>query len=100
MNTQLQRCTEQIREKLGQHSSLQARLKFDCTQEGVVFVDAISQPHVVDNIDREADCTVSLSLDNLSALLAGTLNPVSGFMSGQLKLTGDMSIAMRLQKVV
>lgn len=96
----LQICTEKIREKLGQNSSLQARLKFDCASEGVVFVDAISVPHVVDNVDREADCTVSLSLENLSALLAGNLNPVAGFMSGQLKLAGDMSIAMRLQKVV
>lgn len=97
---QLQICTDKIREKLGQNSSLQARLKFDCAAEGVIFVDAISLPHVVDNIDRDADCTVSLSVENLCALLAGELNPVAGFMSGQLKLAGDMSIAMRLQKVV
>lgn len=59
---QLQICTDKIREKLGQNSSLQARLKFDCASAGVVFVDAISTPHVVDNVDREADCTVSLSV--------------------------------------
>jgi putative sterol carrier protein len=55
---------------------------------------------VVDNQNRDADCTVSLSLADLVALLAGELNPVNGFMSGKLKLAGDMSIAMRLQKVV
>jgi putative sterol carrier protein len=96
----LQNCTEKIRHKLGQDSSLNARLKFDCGDDGVIFVDAVVNPHVVDNQDRDADCTVSLSLVDLVALLAGELNPVNGFMSGKLKLAGDMSIAMRLQKVV
>lgn len=96
----LETCTETIRQKLGQKSSLQARLKFDCGDEGVIFVDAIANPHIVDNVDREADCTVTLTLVDLRALLGGELNPVNGFMSGRLKLAGDMSIAMRLQKVI
>lgn len=96
----LQACTEKIREKLGQNSSLNATLKFDCGDDGVIFVDALAHPHVVNNQDGDANCTVSLSLTDLVALLAGQLNPVNGFMSGKLKLAGDMSIAMRLQKVV
>ncbi len=96
----LQACESKIREKLGQDSSLDAILKFDCGDEGVIVVDAVVRPHVVDHVDREANCTVSLSLADLGKLLNGELNPVMGFMSGQLKLAGDMSIAMRLQKVV
>jgi putative sterol carrier protein len=96
----LQTCTEKIRAKLGQDSSLNAVLKFNCAPDGVIVVDALVHPHVVDNTDRDANCTVSLSVENLIALLAGELNPVMGFMSGQLKVDGDMSIAMRLQKVV
>ena len=93
-------CAEKIRDKLGQDSSLNAVLKFDCGSDGVIVVDAVVSPHVVDHNDREADCTVTLSLTDLAKLLNGELNPVMGFMSGQLKLAGDMSIAMRLQKVV
>ncbi len=93
-------CAEKIRLKLGQDSSLNATLKFDCGSDGVIVIDAIQRPHVVDHADRDADCTVSLSLSDLAKLLNGELNPVMGFMSGQLKLAGDMSIAMRLQKVV
>lgn len=96
----LQACASKIREKLGQDSSLAAILKFDCGDDGVIVVDAVVRPHVVDHVDREANCTVSLSLTDLGKLLNGELNPVRGFMSGQLKLAGDMSIAMRLQKVV
>ncbi|MBC3874531.1 SCP2 sterol-binding domain-containing protein [Undibacterium flavidum] len=93
-------CTEKIRQKLGQNSSLNATLKFDCGDDGVIFVDALVNPHVVNNQDAEANCTVTLALSDLVDLLAGQLNPVNGFMSGKLKLAGDMSIAMRLQKVV
>lgn len=93
-------CTEKIRQKLGQNSSLNATLKFDCGDDGVIFVDALVNPHVVNNQDAEANCTVTLALSDLVDLLAGKLNPVNGFMSGKLKLAGDMSIAMRLQKVV
>lgn len=93
-------CAEKIRVKLGQDSSLNAVLKFDCGSDGVIVVDAVQRPHIVDHINREANCTLSLSLEDLAKLLSGELNPVMGFMSGQLKLAGDMSIAMRLQKVV
>ena len=37
----LQACTEAIRAKVGDDSGLNATLKFDCGDEGVVFVDAL-----------------------------------------------------------
>ena len=52
------------------------------------------------NDDVDADCTVAISLENLNALLTGQLNPVTGFMSGKFKVSGDMSVAMKLQRVV
>lgn len=96
----LQACTVAIRTKLGDDSSLNATLKFDCGDDGVVHVDAIARPHVVSNENLEAICTVALALEDLSAMLSGELNAVSGFMAGKLKVSGDMSIAMRLQNVV
>ena len=33
-------------------------------------------------------------------MLNGDLDPVTGFMGGKLKVAGDMSVAMRLQRVV
>jgi putative sterol carrier protein len=62
--------------------------------------DGASTPNTVDNNDRETDCTVAISLENLNALLTGQLNPVTGFMSGKFKVSGDMSVAMKLQRVV
>ena len=96
----LQACTDAIRVKLGERSSLNAILKFDCGSEGVVFVDALSVPNTVSNEDLDACCTVNMLLEDLSAMLKGELSPVNGFMAGKLKVSGDMSVAMRLQTVV
>jgi putative sterol carrier protein len=96
----LEACTQAIRTKVGTDSGLDATLKFDCGDDGVVFIDGKSTPNTVSNDNNEADCTVGITLDNLNAMLAGDLEPATGFMMGKLKVTGDMSVAMRLQRVI
>lgn len=93
-------CTQAIRNKVGADSGLGASVKFDCGNDGVIHVDGDFVPNRVSNENLEADCTINLSLDDLSALLAGKLNPATGFLVGKLKVTGDMSVAMKLQRVV
>lgn len=46
-----------------------------------------------------ADVTVKATSDDLLALVKGELNPMAAFMTGRLKVKGDMSIAMQLQKL-
>lgn len=96
----LQACTEAIRNKVGENSGLNATLKFDCGADGVVFVDAVSAPNTVSNVNQDAACTITIALADLGALLTGQLNPMNGFMMGKLKVSGDMGVAMRLQTVV
>lgn len=96
----LQACTEAVRTKVGADSGLGATLKFDCGTDGVIYIDGKSTPNTVSNDDTDAECTVGITLDNLNAMLAGELEPATGFMMGKLKVTGDMSVAMRLQRVI
>ena len=96
----LDACTRAIRSKVGVDSGLDATLKFDCGDDGCIFIDGKSTPNSVNNGTGEADCTVAITLDNLNAMLAGELDPVTGFMGGKLKVSGDMSIAMKLQRVI
>jgi putative sterol carrier protein len=96
----MQACTEALRAKVGDSSGLNATLKFDCGEEGVVFIDGKSVPNTVSNQDQEADCTVAITLQNLAALMSGELEPATGFMMGKFKVSGDMSVAMKLQRVV
>lgn len=96
----LDECTNAIRSKVGSDSGLNASLKFDCGDDGTVYIDGKSTPNSVSNDNGEADCTVGITLENLTAMLEGDLDPATGFMMGKLKVSGDMSVALRLQRVI
>ncbi len=96
----MQAITEALRAKVGESSGLNATLKFDCGADGVVVIDGKSTPNSVDNTDRETDCTIAISHENLVALMTGELEPATGFMMGKFKVSGDMSVALKLQRVV
>ncbi len=97
----MQAITAALNAKAGSSSSsLGAVLKFDCGADGVVVIDGHAEPNKVGNVDREADCTVAISRENLAALIKGELNPMNGFMMGKFKVSGDMSVAMKLQRVL
>ncbi len=92
--------TEQLRGKVGESSGLNATLKFHCGDDGVVVIDGRAVPNTVDNTDRDTDCTVRITRENLVAMMSGDLDPVAGFMTGKFRVEGDMSVALKLQRVV
>ena len=49
--------------------------------------------------EGEADCTISASEENFQRIVDGDLNPTSAYMTGKLKVKGDMGAAMKLQKL-
>lgn len=92
--------TGMLRSKVGDSCGLNAVLKFDTGADGVVVIDGRSVPNTVDNTDRDTDCTVSITMDSLGDLLTGELEPTTGFMMGKFKVSGDMSVALKLQRVL
>ncbi|MCK0140150.1 SCP2 sterol-binding domain-containing protein [Aliiroseovarius sp. F47248L] len=71
-------------------------LKLDCGDDGVIVLQ--DGALLRDNIDTT--CTISMTRDNLEKLMAGKLNPVSAFAMGKIKVSGDVSIAMRLGQLL
>ncbi|MEX2613382.1 MAG: SCP2 sterol-binding domain-containing protein [Gaiellaceae bacterium] len=47
----------------------------------------------------DADCTFSASAENFEKIVAGEQNPTTAYMTGKLKIKGDMGAAMKLQKL-
>ncbi|HEX6723856.1 MAG TPA: SCP2 sterol-binding domain-containing protein [Gaiella sp.] len=47
----------------------------------------------------EADCTLSASEDTLVKIAKGEANPTTAYMTGKLKIKGDMGAALKLQKL-
>ena len=48
---------------------------------------------------HDADCTLSASEETLIKIAKGEANPTTAYMTGKLKIKGDMGAAMKLQKL-
>ena len=82
-------------EALAKAGGTDKSVKFDFGDDGQVFAsgtDATSD-------DNDADGTISVSKDDFIALAEGNLDPMMAFMSGKLKVAGEMSVAMGLQSI-
>jgi acyl-CoA dehydrogenase len=53
--------------------------------------------NIVSPEDKWSDCLVNIKAEDMEALMAGKLNPMMAFMSGKIKVKGDMGVAMKLQ---
>ena len=47
----------------------------------------------------DADVTISTSEETFQKIIDGEQNPTSAYMTGKLKIKGDMGAAMKLQKL-
>ena len=47
----------------------------------------------------DADCTFSASEESFQKIMAGEQNATTAYMTGKLKIKGDMGAAMKLQKI-
>ena len=63
----------------------------DCTQPG---------GKVQAGTAANARCTVAATDQNFLDIVNGKLNPQMAFMSGKLKIQGDMGLAMKLQQIL
>jgi putative sterol carrier protein len=50
--------------------------------------------------DGPADTTIKVSWDDWQAMASGSLDGMTAFMQGKLRVEGDMSNAMQLQGVL
>ncbi len=75
-------------------SGFDQSVKFDTGSDGVIVIDGTT----ISTTDAPADCTIKLTLDDLEQLISGDLNPTMAFMTGKIKIEGDMSVAMALNQ--
>jgi putative sterol carrier protein len=72
---------------------------FDIEGEGRWFVDVRDGAINVSQNEGEADATISTSSETFAKIVAGEQNPTTAYMTGKLKIKGDMGAAMKLQKL-
>jgi putative sterol carrier protein len=91
----LEEITQKITNLASSKPAMGSSVKFT-TEKGNIHVTADGK---VTNADADADCTITVDADDLVDLMNGNLSAVSAFMFGKLKISGDMSVAMKLQSL-
>jgi putative sterol carrier protein len=74
-------------------------VRLDFGAEGSVTLDGKAGAVTEDAAKGGEDTTINVSWADFEALSKGELNPMTAFMSGKIKLDGDMGPAMQLQSV-
>ncbi|MCY4445606.1 MAG: SCP2 sterol-binding domain-containing protein [Rhodobacteraceae bacterium] len=69
-----------------------ARVKVIIEGEGSFVYDGSD----VTSSDADRDCTIQGTMATFDKIIDGELNPTSAFLSGHLKINGDMAIALQI----
>ncbi len=90
MSNVIDGAVEALRAKLG--DGFDGSAKFHIIGEGSIVADGAG----VRESDDDTDVTLSADRETFEAMLDGELDPSSAFMTGRLKIDGDMGAAMKL----
>jgi putative sterol carrier protein len=72
---------------------------FDIEGEGQWCVSVADGKLSVTEGGGDADATISTSAETFDKIVAGEQNPTTAYMTGKLKIKGDLGAAMKLQKL-
>jgi putative sterol carrier protein len=72
---------------------------FDIEGAGQWKVDVKDGAVSVSEGGGDADVTLTTSEETFQKIISGEQNPTSAYMTGKLKIKGDMGAAMKLQKL-
>jgi putative sterol carrier protein len=72
---------------------------FDIEGAGVWTVAVADGAVTVTEGASDADCTFSASEETFEKIASGEQNATTAYMTGKLKIKGDMGAAMKLQKI-
>ena len=80
-------------------AGLTASYLFDIDGSGKWTVNVDDGRVSVHEGEEDADCTITTSEETFMKIVHGEQNPTAAYMSGKLRVSGDMGTAMKLQKL-
>lgn len=76
-----------------------ASYRFEIQDAGSWHIDVDDGTVAVAESNAEADCVIQASEANFMKIVRGEQNPTTAYMTGKLKVKGDMGLALKLQKL-
>ncbi|WP_077328172.1 SCP2 sterol-binding domain-containing protein [Virgibacillus siamensis] len=58
------------------------------------------QCHALEGEQNDPDCTLNMQTEDFLQMVKGELNGTKAFMSGRLKIKGNMGLALKLQDIL
>jgi putative sterol carrier protein len=98
-----EKIARKLQEKPELSKAVNAVYEFNITGDngGVWTVDLTKEPGTVTpGSTGNAKCTVTCAAGDFVNVVSGKMNPQMAFMSGKLKIKGDMGLAMKLTKII
>ncbi|MDB5360860.1 MAG: sterol transfer family protein [Rhodospirillales bacterium] len=92
--------TKMVKEKATQNVSLGHTVLFDMGDDGAIFWDGTQNPAVISNDKAEAETTLKLSSASLQKMLDGGMNATLAYMTGSLKISGSMGVALKINAMM
>lgn len=99
MSDMLESAVQALKDKLG-GADLGATVKFSIDGVGSVVVDGATTPPTIAAGEGDADVTISAADDVFRDLMAGDTDPTAAYMTGRLRIDGDMGLAMKLAQML
>jgi putative sterol carrier protein len=99
MSEALTEATAALREKFT-GSDHEGSVTFDIEDVGAILITDGEIQTIEDPISNDADVTISASLDTFREIFDGELSPTAAYMTGRMRIDGDMSAAMKLSQIL
>ena len=99
MSEGLEAATAALREKFA-GTDFAGTVAFDVEGEGVIRVADGEVGTGDDAGGAEVDVTISATLDTFREIFDGELSPTVAYMTGRMRIDGDMGLAMKLSQIL
>ena len=81
-------------------SDLTASYRFDIEGAGMWRVDVLAGVVTVEQSQEPADCMIATDEQTFLGVVQNQLSPIGAFMTGKIRVEGDMGLALRLRDLI